>query len=332
MALPELFRCFVVEKSADGAVTSSITQRAMAELPSGDVTVQVQWSSLNYKDALAATGNPGITRKFPHVPGIDAVGVVVESSLPDFPVGTEVIATGHELGVERWGGWAEYVRVPAKWLVKRPAGLTLEESMMLGTAGFTAAQSVQALIHAGITPDRGPVVVTGATGGVGSLALQILAQLGYEVTAVSGKKDRVDWLKQIGAKAVIDRETFLATPNRPLLAATWVGGVDTVGGTVLATLLKSVQHRGCVSACGVVGGADLPLTVFPFILRGVTLAGIDSAWCPDENRPEIWNKLATEWKPKHLTAGRTVITLDEAGVAVDTILKGGITGRTVIRI
>lgn len=332
MSLPDQFRCFVVEKSADGAVTSSVTQRPTTELPEGDVTVQVQWSSLNYKDALAATGNPGITRKFPHVPGIDAAGVVVESSSPDFPVGTEVIATGHELGVERWGGWAEFVRVPAGWLVKRPAGLTLEESMMLGTAGFTAAQSVQALIHAGITPARGPVVVTGATGGVGSLALQILAQLGYEVTAVSGKKDRVDWLKEIGAKAVIDREAFLATPNRPLLAATWAGGVDTVGGTTLATLLKGVQHRGCVAACGVVGGADLPLTVFPFILRGVTLAGIDSAWCPDENRPEIWNKLASDWKPKHLAAGRTVISLDEAGAAVETILRGGIAGRTVIRL
>ena len=332
MALPDQFRCFVVEKSADGAFTSSITQRAIAELPAGDVTVQVQWSSLNYKDALAATGNPGITRKFPHVPGIDAAGAVVESGSPDFPIGTEVIATGHELGVERWGGWAEYVRVPAAWLVKRPAGLTLEESMMLGTAGFTAAQSVQALIHAGITPALGPVVVTGATGGVGSLALQILAQLGYEVTAVSGKKDRVDWLQQIGAKAVIEREAFLATPNRPLLAATWAGGIDTVGGTTLATLLKSVQHRGCVSACGVVGGADLPLTVFPFILRGVTLAGIDSAWCPDANRPEIWNKLASEWKPKHLTAGRTVISLAEAGDVVETILQGGVTGRTVIRL
>ncbi|MFO1005505.1 MAG: YhdH/YhfP family quinone oxidoreductase [Planctomycetaceae bacterium] len=331
MSLPDQFRCFVVEKSADGVVTSSVTQRSTTELPSGDVTIHVQWSSLNYKDALAATGNPGITRKFPHVPGIDAAGVVVESSSPDFPVGAEVIATGHELGVERWGGWAEYVRVPAGWLVKRPAGLTLEESMSLGTAGFTAAQSVQALLHAGITPDRGPVVVTGATGGVGSIALQILAQLGYEVTAVSGKKDRVDWLKELGAKAVIDREAFLATPNRPLLAATWAGGVDTVGGTTLATLLKGVQHRGCVAACGVVGGADLPLTVFPFILRGVTLAGIDSAWCPDENRPEIWGKLSTTWKPKHLTAGRTVISLDEAGAAVETILKGGITGRTVIR-
>ncbi len=332
MALPDQFRCFVVEKSADGAMTSSVTQRATAELPAGDVTVQVQWSSLNYKDALAATGNPGITRKFPHVPGIDAAGVVVESNSADFPVGTEVITTGHELGVERWGGWAEFIRVPGAWLVKRPAGLTLEESMMLGTAGFTATQSVQALIHAGITPERGPVVVTGATGGVGSLALQILAQLGYEVTAVSGKKDRVDWLKDIGAKAVIDREQFLATPNRPLLATTWAGGVDTVGGTMLATLLKGVQHRGCVAACGVVGGADLPLTVFPFILRGVTLAGIDSAWCPDQNRTEIWNHLATDWKPKHLLAGRTVISLHEAGPAVETILKGGITGRTVIRI
>lgn len=332
MSLPAQFRCCLVNKSSDGTISSSLAERQTVELPAGDVTVQVQWSSLNYKDALAATGNPGITRKFPHVPGIDAAGVVIQSSSADFPVGTEVIATGHELGVERWGGWAQYIRVPAAWLVKRPATLTLEEAMTIGTAGFTAAQSVQALIHAGITPDRGPVVVTGASGGVGSLAVQILSLLGYEVAAISGKKNQTEWLKEIGARAVINREEFLTAPNRPLLAATWAGGIDTVGGMMLATLLKGVQHRGCVTACGVVGGADLPLTVFPFILRGITLAGIDSAWCPDESRLEIWNRLATDWKPKHLNAGKTVITLEDVGPAVENILKGGVVGRTVIRI
>ncbi len=332
MSLPEQFRCYLIEKTPDGVVSSSITQRKTAELPAGDVTVRVLWSSLNYKDALAATGNPGITRQFPHIPGIDAAGVVAESSSPEFPVGTEVIATGHELGVERWGGWAEFIRVPAAWLVKRPTGLTLEEAMTIGTAGFTAAQCVQALIHAGVTPERGPIVVTGATGGVGSMAVQLLAQLGYEVTAVSGKPDRVEWLQHLGAKAVIDRETFLRVPNRPLLSATWAGGVDTVGGTMLATLIRSVSHRGCVAACGVVGGADLPLTVYPFILRGITLAGIDSAWCPDDQRAEIWNRLATDWKPAHLADSQTVIELDQIGPAVEQILRGQIAGRTLIRI
>lgn len=332
MSLPEQFRCYLVEKSPGGVVSSSLTERKIAELPAGNVTVRVAWSSLNYKDALAATGHPGITRQFPHIPGIDAAGVVAESISTEFPVGTEVIATGHELGVERWGGWAEFVRVPVAWLVKRPAGLTLEEAMTIGTAGFTAAQCVQALIHARVTPDRGPVVVTGATGGVGSMAVQLLAHLGYQVTAVSGKSDRVEWLKQLGAKAVIDRETFLNVPNRPLLSASWAGGVDTVGGTMLTTLLRSIDYRGCVAACGVVGGADLSLTVFPFILRGITLCGIDSAWCPDELRAEIWNRLATDWKPAHLADSQTVIDLDQAGSAVERILQGQVVGRTLIRI
>ena len=332
MPLPEQFRCYLVEKSTDGSISSSLAHRRTADLPPGEVVVRVLWSSVNYKDALAATGHPGITRQFPHIPGIDAAGVVAESSSPEFPVETEVIATGHELGVERWGGWAEFVRIPAAWLVKRPTGLTLDEAMAIGTAGFTAAQCVRALIHAGVTPERGPIIVTGATGGVGSMAVQLLAQLGYEVTAVSGKQDRVEWLKQLGAKSVIDRETFLRVPNRPLLSATWAGGVDTVGGTMLATLLRSVSHRSCVAACGVVGGADLPLTVYPFILRGITLAGIDSAWCPEPQRAEIWNRLATDWKPSHLADSRTVIALAQVGSAVEKILKGQIAGRTLIRI
>lgn len=325
------FRCFLVEKTGDTA-SGSIQTRSFGELPPGEVTVQVQYSSLNYKDALAATGHPGVARSFPHVPGIDAAGVVIESHSSEFPVGTEVIATGHELGVERWGGWSEQLRCPADWLVRRPAGLTLAESMTIGTAGFTAAQCVMAVIHAGIDPSRGPIAVTGATGGVGSVAVQILSQLGYEVTAISGKADRVEWLKALGARTVVSRQEFQSVPNRPLLSATWAGAVDTVGGTTLATLLKSVMHRGCVAACGVVGGADLPTTVYPFILRGITLAGIDSAWCPDDRRRAIWDRLAGSWKPAGLRELATEISLEQVAASVASILKGEVAGRVVVRI
>ena len=325
------FRCYLVEKTGD-CVSAAIQDREFGPRSPAEVTIQVRYSSVNYKDALAATGHPGVARRFPHVPGIDAAGVVIESDSSEFPVGTEVIATGHELGVERWGGWSEKLRSPATWLVKRPDGLSLEQSMAIGTAGFTAAQCVMALIHGGIEPSRGPVVVSGATGGVGSLAVQILSQLGYEVIAVSGKPDRADWLRQLGAASVMTRQEFLNGSTRPLLSAIWAGGVDTVGGITLATMLKSIHQRGCVACCGVVGGAELSTTVYPFILRGITLAGIDSAWCPDDRRVEIWNRLAGSWKPCRLTELTQVISLKDVGTAVESILKGQIAGRTAIRL
>lgn len=327
----ESLRVFLVEKDpATQAVTSRITTRPQSELPPGDVTVRVHWSAVNYKDALAATGHQGVARQFPHVPGIDAAGVVEASTNPAFPVGMKVIATGHELGVERWGGWAERIRVPGEWLVPLPEGLSLEESMILGTAAFTAAQGVLALQRSSIEPGRGPVVVTGATGGVGSMAVSILARLGYEVVAVSGKSDRHAWLKQRGAARIISREEFLQAADRPLLKSQWAGGIDTVGGTMLTTLVRGLVHRGCVAACGVVGGAELPLTVYPFILRGVTLAGIDSAWCPDDQRAAIWNMLATDWKPRDLEQLRTHVPLDGLATAVQLILAGQVTGRMVV--
>lgn len=330
--LPSAFAAFVVEKDKAGQLTAGVQHRHYDELPAGDVVVQVVWTSLNYKDALAATGHPGVARRFPHVPGIDAAGYVVESASPDFPVGTAVIATGHEMGVERWGGWSEYIRLPAEWLVALPPTLSLEEAMLLGTAGFTAAQGVMALQRAMIQPDCGPVVVTGATGGVGSLAVAILARLGYEVVAVSGKPHHVEWLRDLGARRVIARHEFLQTTERPLLKSQWSGGIDTVGGEMLSTLVRGLMHRGCAAACGVVGGADLPLTVYPFILRGVTLAGIDSAWCPDAQRRLIWHKLATDWKPERLERCRSEITLNELPVVVKQILAGEVAGRTIVRI
>ena len=321
-------RCFVVDQSATGAITASIEPRLVDSLPPGDVTIRVLRSAVNYKDALAATGHPGIVKTFPHVPGIDAAGVVLESSSDRFWPGDEVITTGHELGVERWGGWSEHVRVPADWVLPLPSGLTIEESMQLGTAGFTAAQCIEALQRHEITPDSGEVVVTGATGGVGSLSVQILAKLGYAVVAVSGKPDQSDWLISLGAARIISRDEFLTTPDRPLLKASFAGAIDTVGGAVLATLLKTIHQRGCVACCGVAGGADLITTVYPFILRGITLAGIDSAWCPDDLRPLIWNKLAGEWKPANLKCN--TIGLKDVGSVVSAMLAGRTIGRTLI--
>lgn len=330
--LPEALRCYLVRKTGNDKVEAGIEQRPLRELPAGDVLIRVRYSSLNYKDALAATGHPGVVRKFPHVPGIDSAGEVVESGSPAFKAGDAVIMTGHELGAERWGGWAEYVRVPAEWVVPVPNGLTIEESMILGTAGFTAAQCVYALQHHDVRPGSGEVLVTGATGGVGSIAVMILAKLGYRVAAVTGKADRNDWLRGLGAARIVSRDAAVDATARPLLSATYAGGVDTVGGPTLGTLLRSLQHRGCVAACGLVGGADLPVTVYPFILRGVTLAGIDSAWCPAERRREMWRLLAGDWKPSGLAHLATFIGLDQLGDAVQEILGGQVAGRVVVRL
>lgn len=330
--LPETFRGFLVRKTGNDRIETGIEQIPLRDLAAGDVLIRVQYSSLNFKDTMGASGHPGIVRKFPHVPGIDSAGIVAESSSPQYRVGDEVIATGHELGVERYGGWGEYVRVPATWIVPRPAGLTLEESMIFGTAGFTAAQCVQALQQHGIRPDRGEVVVTGATGGVAAIAIMILAKLGYSVTAVSGKKDREAWISSLGANKVVGRDAVADEARKPMLAAKYAGGVDTVGGTTLVALIKSLQQRGCVAACGVVGGAELPLTVYPFILRGVSLQGIDSAWCPEDNRAEIWKLLAGDWKPQKLSEIATVIDLDQVADTVRQMQRGEHVGRTVVRV
>lgn len=329
---PESFRCYLVRKTGNDRIEAGIEHCPLRDLAAGEVLIRVRYSSLNYKDSMAANGHPGIVRKFPHVPGIDAAGVVAESMSPQFQVGDDVIATGHELGVERYGGWAEYVRVPAAWVVPRPPSLSLEESMIYGTAGFTAAQCVQALKQHGIKPDRGEVVVTGATGGVGALALMILSKLGYQVAAVSGKRDRDTWLKQLGAARVMTREELADEPRKPLLGSKYAGAVDTVGGAPLAALVKSLQHRGCVACCGMVAGADLAMTVYPFILRGVTLAGIDSAWCPDDQRPGIWNHLATDWKPDRLSDIATFVDLSDVGDAVQRMQRAEHTGRIVVRV
>jgi putative YhdH/YhfP family quinone oxidoreductase len=294
------------------------------------VLIEVAFSSVNYKDALAAQGHPGVARKFPHVPGIDAAGTVVESTVADYQPGDRVLVTSYELGVERWGGWSQYVRVPAAWVIPLPEGLSLADSMTLGTAGLTAGLCIHALQHHGVGPDAGDVVVSGATGGVGSLAVMLLAKIGYTVVAVSGKADRTDWLRELGAALVVGRDQVMADSPRPLLSARWSGVVDTVGGGLLASLLRSVKNEGCVAACGVVGGADLHTSVYPFILRGVTLRGIDSAWCPMTRRREVWELLAGAWKLESLAAIRETIGLDELADEVDQLLVGRHAGRTLV--
>lgn len=328
--LPDSLNCFLVRQLGKDRVEAGVETRPLRELPEGDVLIRVQRSSLNYKDAMAAQGHPGIVRKFPHVPGIDAAGTVAASSSPAFKVGDNVFSTGHELGVERWGGWAEYVRVPAAWVLSLPAGTNVDEIMALGTAGFTAAQCVASLQQHGVSPDKGEILVTGATGGVASLAIAILSRLGYRVAAVSGKPTQHEWLRQLGAGKVLSREELQHAPSRPLLAATYAGAVDTVGGAMLSQVLKLMQHRGCVTCCGVAGGAEVQTTVYPFILRGVTLAGIDSAWCPDDLRPALWEKLTGPWKPLRLLDMVQTVPLREAGKVAQEMLRGKTRGRTLI--
>lgn len=326
------FRCFYVEKDGAGNIVRGVRELPHDTLPVGDVLVRVEYSSLNYKDALAAGGHPGVVRKLPHVPGIDAAGVVEESNAANLPPGQRVVITGNDLGAGHWGGWSEYVRVPAEWIVSLPPGMTLAEAMTLGTAGFTAAQCVLALQTNGIGPDAGEVVVTGATGGVGSLAVKLLSQLGYHVVAVTGKSQLAAQLQTWGAREVIGRDEVLNTSTKPLLSTRWAAAVDTVGGNTLTTIIRQTKEYGVVAACGLVGGTELPLTVHPFLLRGVILAGIASAALPLQRRLGIWERLAGEWKIKGLQELATEVSLEGLEAKIQEILKGEIVGRTVVRV
>jgi len=330
--LPEKFRCYLVTKDPEGNVAGEMTERPLDELPEGEVLIRVNYSSLNYKDALAAKGHPGVNRVFPHVPGVDAAGIVAESGVYEFVEGDRVLVTGFDVGANRWGGYAEYVSVPQDWVVPLPEGLTLRESMMLGTAGLTAGFCVDALVRHDVTPQSGPVVVTGASGGVGSFATAILAKLGYKVSAVTGKAAAHGYLKSLGAAEILPRQSVDDTSGKPLLNRRWAGAVDTVGGNILSTLLRSTQLSGCVAACGNAAGHELPITVYPFILRGVTLAGIDAAWCPIPLRHETWHKLATKWKPDCLDTIARYIDFEDLPAQFDEILASRLTGRLAVTI
>jgi acrylyl-CoA reductase (NADPH) len=330
--LPEKFRCYLATKDSDGNVSGEITERPLAELPEGEVLIRVEYSSLNYKDALAAKGHPGVNRVFPHIPGVDAAGTVAQSGVYEFVEGDPVLVTGFHMGSNRWGGFAQYVRVPQDWVVPLPSGLTLRESMMLGTAGLTAGFCVDALERHDVASDRGKVVVTGASGGVGSFAVAILARLGSHVVAVTGKPAAHEYLRSLGAAEILPREAVNDTSGKPLLPRRWAGAVDTVGAGALSTILRSTHLGGCVAACGNAAGFDLPITVYPFILRGVTLAGIDAAWCSLPLRHETWDRLAGDWKLDCLEIIARFIDLEELPARFDDILAGRLRGRLAIRI
>lgn len=324
------FKAMIVEETAEKTYVRKIAERSISDLPAGDVLIRVHYSSLNYKDALSATGNKGVTRKFPHTPGIDAAGVVEESADNKFKPGDPVIVTSYDLGMNTSGGFGRYIRVPSGWVVPLPDAMTLKESMIFGTAGITAGMSVWELEKHGVTPDSGDILVTGATGGVGSMAVAILSKAGYKVAAVTGKSDQAGFLKKLGASSVISRDDAVDTSKRPMLKASWAGVIDTVGGPILSTALKSCKPYGAVTCCGLVASPEFEITVFPFILRGVALIGIDSQNYPYDPRVEIWKKLGSVWKPDQINEMWEEITLEELDPRIDLILKGGVKGRVVV--
>lgn len=326
------FRSLVVSETEEKTYTREIKERSTADLPEGDVLVQVHYSSLNYKDALSASGNRGVTRRYPHTPGIDAAGVVAASDSKEFQPGDQVIVTSYDLGMNTAGGFGQYIRVPADWVVPCPEQLGLRGSMCYGTAGFTAALSVHQLLVHGIKPADGEVLVSGATGGVGSIAVAILAKLGCTVTAVNGRVDATDYLKDIGAANVISIDEATDSSKRPMLKNRWAGSIDAVGGQLLATTIKSLNPHGTVTSCGNIASPELPINVYPFILRGVTLVGIDSQNCPMEIRRQMWDKLAGEWKIPQMEKVVTEYGLDDLDMRIELMLTGKHRGRSVIRI
>ncbi|MDY0374859.1 MAG: YhdH/YhfP family quinone oxidoreductase [Desulfobacterium sp.] len=325
------FKALVVEELSPEAFTRTVRTLSIDTLPPGDLLIRVNYSSLNYKDALSASGNRGVTRKFPHTPGIDAAGVVVESAAREFKQGDEVIVTSYDLGMETPGGFGQYIRVPSEWAVKLPRGLTQKESMMFGTAGFTAGMSVDQITSI-LEPSMGEILVTGATGGVGSLSVAILSGLGFEVVGVTGKRTGDDFLKGLGAKRTITRDEATDTTGKPLLKGQWAGVIDTVGGDILATAIKSTQPWGIVTCCGNVASPDLPINVYPFILRGVRLVGIDSQNCPMALRRTVWARLANDWKCDTLESLAREVTLDGLDHEINLILVGKQQGRVLVKL
>ena len=326
------FKALLIEEGGDVGVVSGFQTLAADALDSGEVLIEVHYSSINYKDALAATGKGKIIRRFPCIGGIDLSGKVVESADPRFSAGDSVIATSFDIGVSHHGGYAEYARIPAKWVVPLPDGLTLFDAMALGTAGFTAALGIERMESNGLSADKGPVVVTGATGGVGSLAVDMLSGAGYHVATLTGKPAEADYLRELGAKDILLRSEIDFDATRPLEGSRWAGAVDNVGGTVLHWLLANMQQAGTVASIGNAASFKLNTTVFPFILRGVSLLGVDSGYIGFPTRQRVWDRLASDLHPRHLAAVTKMIEFDDLPAAFDDFIEGRIRGRTVVRI
>ena len=320
------FKAYITEETDEGFV-SSVKERSIGDLPEGDVLIKVLFSSLNYKDALSASGNKGVSRNYPHSPGIDAAGVVEESDSDDFSKGDEVIVTGYDLGMNTSGGFSEFIRVPKEWVIKKPENLSLRDSMAYGTAGLTAGLCVRKILNSGVKPEDGEVFVTGATGGVGIISVMLLSKLGFNVVAISGKKDQKDLLLSLGAKEVIDRSEFEGEMKSPLAKPRWAGGVDAVGSDILSNLITSTHQRAAIACCGMVGGIELKTSIFPFILRGLSLLGIDSAETLIEVKKEIWNNFSSNWKLEKINDQIKDVGLEELSSEIEKILKGNQIGR-----
>ena len=322
------FKAFVVEEK-EGTFIREMKSKLITDLPEGDLLIKVHYSSLNYKDALSASGNKGVTRKYPHTPGIDAVGTVVSSRTNKFEVQDKVIVTSYDLGMNTDGGFGQFIRIPENWAVKLPENLSMKEAMILGTAGLTAGMSVLRLTET-IKPEDGEIVISGATGGVGTICISILKKLGYRITAITGKETARDYLIKLGVDNIIMRKDFESIDNKPLLKPVFAGGIDAVGGVILENIIKLTNPMGVVTCCGNVASPKLDLTVFPFILRGVSLIGIDSQNYPMAYRERVWLKLSKDWKPDNLADTCIEITLNELNKKIDLMLNGNLKGRTVI--
>ena len=325
-----MFKAVFIEKD-DAGQRVSLTEVSEDQLPEGDVTVRVECSTMNYKDGLAITGKSPVVRKFPMVPGIDFAGTVEASDNPDFKAGDKVVLNGWGVGEVHWGGLAQKARVNGDWLIPLVPEFTAEQAMAIGTAGYTAMLCVMALEKGGVTPDKGEVLVTGAAGGVGSVAVAVLSKLGYDVVAVTGRIAEAEYLTKLGAKRIIDRAE-LSAPGKPLMKEQWAGAVEVVGGQMLANVCASMKYRGVVAACGLAGGFALPATVMPFILRGVTLAGVDSVMCPKVDRIEAWKRLAKDLDPALLESMVQRLTMDKVIPTAEKILAGEVRGRIIVPI
>jgi len=325
-----MFKAIMISKDESGQHVA-LTEVGKDQLPEGDVTVRVRCSTLNYKDALAITGKAPVVRKFPMVPGIDLAGVVEQSDHPGFRAGDGVVLNGWGVGEVHWGGLAEYARLKGDWLVPLEPAFSPEQAMSIGTAGYTAMLCVMALEKHGVTPDSGEILVTGAAGGVGSVAVAILAKLGYAVVAMTGRPAEADYLKSLGASRIVDRGDYSA-PGRPLAREQWAGAVDVAGGQVLANVCAAMKYRGVVAACGLAGGMEFPATVAPFILRGVTLAGIDSVMCPKPERIEAWRRLARDLDPALLSSMTQRVALADVVPAAERLIAGAVRGRIIVPI